>query len=159
MNTRQGLRSTAVRFAPRVGRILLAALSVNCLWAQSFAWLESPKRGRRFLIDLDSQRFRRSLKPDQYQKTPTMPDWFPPPGALALVDERDPHLIPQGEIQGAYMTQLTIPQTRSFYDRVLYERRCSQSFWQFGRRAWHHEVEPARVTFQVLHYVASRGQS
>ena len=110
--------------------MVLLALSVACISAQSFAWLESPKRGRRMLLDLDSQRFRRSLKPDQFQQTPAMPDWFPPPDAVVLANERDPHLIPQGEIQGAYMTQMTIPQTRSFYDKVLYERRCSQSFWQ-----------------------------
>jgi hypothetical protein len=126
----RGFRLAAAHFTLCVGRTVLFALSVACVSAQSFAWLESPKRGRRMLLDLDSQRFRRSLKPDQFQQTPAMPDWFPPPGALALPNERDPHLIPQGEIQGAYMTQMTIPQTRSFYDKVLYERRCSQAFWQ-----------------------------
>lgn len=131
MNAHDGFRSAAVRFLPRFGRAaLLSALSVACVLGQSFAWLESPKRGRRILLDLDSHRFRRSLKPDQYQPTPAIPDWFPPPDGVALVNERDPHLIPQGEVQGAYMTQLTVPQTRSFYERVLHERRCSQSFWQ-----------------------------
>ena len=131
MNAQQGFRLALGRFAPGFGRlIVLATVSVMCLSAQSFAWLESPKRGRRILLDLDSQSFRRTLKPSQFQETPAMPDWFPPPGVVALPNDRNPNLIPQGETQGAYMTQLTIPETRSFYDRVLYERRCSQAFWQ-----------------------------
>jgi len=130
MYAQRGFRLAAAHFTLWGGRMVLLALSVACISAQSFAWLESPKRGRRMLLDLDSQRFRRSLKPDQFQQTPAMPDWFPPPDAVVLANERDPHLIPQGEIQGVYMTQMTIPQTRGFYDKVLYERRCSQSFWQ-----------------------------
>ena len=130
MNAPHRFRSPVARFASRVGGLVLLVMSASCLWAQSFAWLESPKRGRRLLIDLDSQRFRRSLKPNEYQRTPVIPAWFPPPDGVALVNERDPNLIPQGEVHGVYMTQLTVPETRSFYDRVLYEKRCSQSFWQ-----------------------------
>jgi hypothetical protein len=130
MDAQRRFRLAAAHFALWGGRVVLLALSVASISAQSFAWLESPKRGRRMLLDLDNRSFRRSLKPDQFQQTPAMPEWFPPPGAVALANERDPHLIPQGEIQAAYMTRMTVPQTRSFYDKVLYERRCSQSFWQ-----------------------------
>jgi hypothetical protein len=98
--------------------------------AQTWTWVDVQHYGKRYLIDLDDPKLRKTLTAYLGGALPEVPAWLVPPGAQLLPDARDPHLRTAG-VGYLHMTSgRGSRELRNFFQGAFSTHHCTGVFWE-----------------------------